>query len=235
MSGYRDRGPEGARRLRVALIDDHPMLLSGLVATLTAEPGAFLVVGRVRSVEDFEALTGLPDPDVVILDLQLPGGGRSGADAVAHLARRHRVVVLTQETDAGLLLAARAAGAAACLGKDQDTDTIRSVVTAVAHGEVVVDPIEARAVRQALAAVPEVEVTATEELVLELLVDGLSNAVIRRRLGIAAKTLETHISNIYRKLREAGVLDADRTAADRARVVEAHQRHAFRLTRRRRR
>jgi DNA-binding NarL/FixJ family response regulator len=234
VSEFQHRPRDGDRRLRVALIDDHPLLLAGLVAALTAEPDGFRVVGRVRSVEDFEALADLPDPDVVILDLDLPGG-LSGADAVAHLAARYRVVVLTQETDPGALIAARAAGAAVCIGKNHDPDTIRSLVTAVAQGEVVVDPLEAHAVRVAVADRPEIELTDTEGEVLELLVDGLSNAAIQRRLGVASKTLQTHITNIYRKLRDAGVLAAERTPRDRAQVVDAHRRHAFRVRLRRRR
>lgn len=212
--------------IRVAIVDDHPAIQTGLVAVLTTPPDPALIVARVASVEDLEALTGAPAPDVVLLDLNLPRG-LSGVAAVRHLASRYKVVVYTSETDPHRLLEARAAGASACLNKGVDNDTVRSLVTAVALGQEVFTAVDTEAMRQAVRACPAVELTPTQERVLDLMAEGLDNAAIRMRLGVSAKTVENHITAVYQQLRDAGVLGADPSAQDRRNVVSARRAAGF--------
>jgi two-component system, NarL family, response regulator LiaR len=215
------------RPIRVAIIDDHRVVRSGLAVDLRTDPPEFEVVASVESVEDFDALTGLPPPDVVIVDLTLRGQ-LSGVAAVEHVARTHPVLVFTQERNHERLLAARVAGAAVCLGKDVDAAVLRTMVASVARGEVVLGQSEAAAVRRVHARTPEVELSATEEQVLEYIVDGLSNKDICSRMRITPKTLGTHITNIYGVLRAVHVLPPDAHPSDRQKVVTAGREHRFR-------
>ena len=217
--------------IKVAIIDDHPVMLSGLVAVLTAPPQPFVIVGKVEAVEDFEALTGLPAPDVVLLDLDLPRGLR-GADAVRHLSSKYPVVVYTSEKDHRRLLQAREAGASACLPKIVDTETVRSVLRLVAGGEHAYTALDVDAARQTIKDFPAIELTLAQEVVLEMMSDGLDNAAILARLGITRKTLESHISSVFQQLRSVGILEEQARKGDRATAVAANRREDFAIKRR---
>lgn len=191
--------------IRVMLVDDHPVVRSGLRGMLANEPD-IEVVGEAGSGDEARAAAPALEPDVILMDLRMPGG--DGVTATGHLARIANVVVLTTyETDADIVRAV-AAGAVGYLLKDTPiTDLVRAI-RAAAQGETVLAPsVAARLVGTVRS--PRGHGLSERELeVLRLVADGASNAEIGRRLHISEATVKTHLLRSYQKL---GV--NDRTAA----------------------
>ncbi|MFC9974824.1 response regulator transcription factor [Spirillospora sp. NPDC127200] len=195
--------------LGVLIVDDHPMVREGLRGMLAAEPG-ITVVGEAESgARAVEAARELR-PEVVLMDLRMPGG--DGLDAVRRLAGGHRVVVLTTYDGDADIAAAVAAGAAGYLLKDVTRAELAAAVRTAASGGTALSP----AVAARLAARRDAPaLSAREGEVLALVARGLTNAEVGRRLHIGEATVKTHLLRIFTKL---GV--SDRTAA----VVTAMER-----------
>ncbi|WP_103936975.1 response regulator [Thermomonospora echinospora] len=192
--------------IKVLLVDDHPVVREGLRGMLTAEPG-LEVVGEAGGAAEAVAAVGLHEPDVVLMDLRMPGG--DGVEATARvLARRPatRVVVLTTyETDADILRAVEA-GAAGYLLKDATRQDLAQAVRAAARGETVLAPSVAAKLVSRMRA--PVDLSPREIEVLALVARGHTNAEIGRELFISEATVKTHLLRAFGKL---GV--GDRTAA----------------------
>lgn len=188
--------------LRVLIVDDHPVVREGLRGMLEREPD-IEVVGEAGSGGEAVAVVPLLRPDVVLMDLRMPGG--DGAEAIARLGAGERVLVLTTYEDDGEILRAVAAGAAGYLLKDVSRADLAAAVRAVARGETVLSPSVARLLdaRREAPALSE-----REREVLELVAEGLTNAAIGRRLYIGEATVKTYLLRVYAKL---GV--SDRTSA----------------------
>ena len=214
--------------VEVVVVDDHPMFRLGMVALLSSLPD-IEVVGEAGSVAEAVAVVDRTEPDLVIMDLQLPDG--SGITATEQLlARRPQtgVLVVTMFSDDDAVFAAMRAGARGYLVKGAGQDEIERAVRAVANGEVILGPPIAQraaalfAVRRAAAPSPFPELTEREHEVLELLARGLDNQAIAHRLVISDKTVRNHVSNVFTKLqvpdrpraivkaREAGMGDEHR-------------------------
>ncbi|MEU1150356.1 response regulator [Streptomyces sp. NPDC005863] len=195
--------------IRVVLADDHPVVREGLRAMLGAEPG-LAVVGEASSGPRAEALVAELRPDIVLMDLRMPGGG--GVDSIERMAAAGlacRVIVLTTyETDRDILRAVEA-GAAGYLLKDLARGELAAAVRAAARGETVLAPsVAARLVDQLRARPERPRLSARETAVLRLVAEGCTNAEIGRRLYVAESTVKTHLLRIF------GKLDVDdRTAA----------------------
>ncbi|MET7363501.1 response regulator transcription factor [Streptomyces sp. NPDC005562] len=195
--------------IRVVLADDHPVVREGLRAMLGAEPG-LAVVGEASSGPRAEALVAELRPDIVLMDLRMPGGG--GVDSIERMAAAGlacRVIVLTTyETDRDILRAVEA-GAAGYLLKDLARGELADAVRAAARGETVLAPsVAARLVDQLRARPERPRLSARETAVLRLVAEGCTNAEIGRRLYVAESTVKTHLLRIF------GKLDVDdRTAA----------------------
>ena len=192
--------------IRILIADDHAAFRSGLSALLRTQPG-FLLTGEAQTgVEAVEMALEL-QPDVVIMDLNMPGldgisATRQIVDASPHIA----VLVLTMADDDAALFDAVRAGARGYVLKGADRGELSRAIRAVASGEAIFGPDVARRLMaffaeapRAAAAFPELSVRERE--VLELVARGLSNQQIVDRLVISPKTVRNHVSNIFSKLR----------------------------------
>jgi DNA-binding NarL/FixJ family response regulator len=206
--------PAGSGPVRVLVADDHPVVRAGLRALLSAEPG-LAVVAEAGSGEETVLMARQHQPDVVLMDLRMPGAG--GLTAIRQLSADQpgvRVVVLTTyDSDADILPAVEA-GAAGYLLKDTPRDTLVGAIFAAARGETVLAPsVAGRLVNRLRAAPPEAPaaretLSARETEVLMLAGRGLTNAQIGRELFVSEATVKTHLLRAYAKL---GV--SSRTAA----------------------
>ncbi|MFJ3580856.1 response regulator [Streptomyces sp. NPDC090127] len=194
--------------ITLLIVDDHPVVRDGLrgmfTAATTGDDAGFLVLGEapdgVRGVE----LALRLDPDVVLMDLRMPGG--NGVDAIAELARRgarSRVLVLTTyDTDTDTLPAIEA-GATGYLLKDAPREELFAAVRAAAEGRTVLSPaVASRLVSRVRtpAAPVDTSLSAREREVLELVAKGTSNRAIAAELFISEATVKTHLTHIYAKL-----------------------------------
>ncbi len=188
----------------VLIADDHPVFLEGLHALLAGVPDLD-VVGR--AVTGTEAVSHAADlrPDVVVVDLNMPGPG--GIATVREIGRRApdtRVLVLTMYDDDSLVFDAVRAGALGYVLKGADPEEVILAVRTVASGEAVFGAALARRMADWFAqpALPEPfsRLTQRERDVLELLAQGLRNAAIAERLGLSLKTVRNLVSSVLTKL-----------------------------------
>jgi DNA-binding NarL/FixJ family response regulator len=209
-------GARSGAKIRVLIADDHPMVRQGLRVFLELEPD-LEVVGEASDGAEAAALTAQLLPDVVLLDLVMPGvDGLAALEQLAEQGLADRALVVTSFGEYRSALPALRAGARGYISKEVDPAALATAVRAVAAGHVLIGPQVAEAlVAQAGAAgalntvgQPGPQLTAREREVLELIAAGRSNREIARALGLAEKTVKTHVSNVLMKL---GV--ADRTQA----------------------
>ncbi len=188
----------------------------GLRASLNSVDG-FAVVGEAGSGEDAVEIVGEVLPDVVLMDIQMPGIG--GIEATRRICAHHpdcAVLMLTMYGEDEFVLAALRAGARGYLLKGaQQADVIRTI-TAVANGDAVLGHDVATRLLAVLttpptAAAPFPQLTGREREILSLLANGMTNGPIARRLNLSPRTVANHISNILTKI----------GAADRAQAVIA--------------
>lgn len=184
-------------RIRVLLVDDHYLIRVGLANVLSFEPD-IEVCAEAESGDDALELYRLHRPDVTVMDLRMPG-----TDGLATLAALHRecpgarVIILSNYTGADEIHAALQGGAASYLPKTVGQPELLKAIRLVAQGRTYVPPEIAVRLAERL---PCDELTAREHEVLALVVEGVSNAEIARRLGIAGGTVKNHISSIFEKL-----------------------------------
>ncbi|MFF6804883.1 response regulator [Streptomyces sp. NPDC012616] len=194
--------------VRILIVDDHPVVRFGLRGMLEAYDD-LRVVGEAGSGDEAIVLASTTRPDVVLMDLRMPG--TDGASATARIRQEHpgvRVLVLTTyEGDADILPAIEA-GATGYLLKDTPIGSLTDAIRAAARGETVLaPPVAARLVTHLQAPAGE-QLTPREVQVLGLVARGLSNSEIGRQLYIGEATVKTHLLRTFVKL---GV--NDRTAA----------------------
>lgn len=194
-----------AAPLRVLVVDDHPVVRRGLSALVATLPG-FVVVGEAVDGESGVKEALLSTPDVVVMDLAMPGiGGLEAVRRIAAAAPQVAVLVLTMHEDDDTVLAALRAGARGYLLKGAEQDAIESALRAVASGQTVIAPGVAARLLQATPGAPGggaafPELTAREHEVLERIARGWSNAAIATALGLSPKTVSNHISALFAKL-----------------------------------
>ncbi|HEY0118272.1 MAG TPA: response regulator transcription factor [Cellulomonas sp.] len=192
----------------VLLVDDHQLLRHGL-ATLLDAAGGIQVVAQAGDGASAVSLAVASRPDVVLMDLSMPG--IDGVEATRRLLAElpsARVVVLTAFSDRERVGAAMDAGAIGYLLKDSEPDEVVAAVRAAARGHVPLDPRVAGALLPSATRSPLDDLSAREREVLELLAQGLANKQIGRSLGISERTVKVHVGHVFRAL---GV--ADRTSA----------------------
>ena len=196
--------------IRIVVADDHPMFRAGVVSTLTAS-GDIVVVGEADDAAGAVAMTRQQLPDVVLLDITMPGGGLNAARDIAAACPATRVVMLTASADEDDLLAAMKAGATGYVLKGAGASELLGVVRSVCAGEVYVAPALAWSLLRELSSPrtsPLDELTAREREVLEGVAEGLSNQEIADRMGLAEKTIKHYMTNILGKLQVRSRVEA---------------------------
>jgi DNA-binding NarL/FixJ family response regulator len=186
--------------IRVLIVDDHPVVRDGLRGMLAREPG-LEVVGEASDGSEALAAVGSLAPDVVLMDLRMPGMG--GVDAIRALADRGaaaRVLVLTTyDTDSDVVPALEA-GATGYLLKDSPRDELVRAIRAAARGEAVLAPSVAKRLVSQLRAPAQDTLSDRELEVLALIARGETNRGAAARLFISEATVKTHLLHIYAKL-----------------------------------
>ena len=199
-----------APTIRVVLVDDHAVVRRGL-GSLLAGVADIEVVGEASDGDEAVDVVRELRPDVVMMDLQMPG--TDGVEATRRITDEELadVLVLTSFSDAERIVAALDAGAVGYLLKDAAPDDVVEGVRAVHRGESPIHPRVARQLLGARGAGPAgggVELSPREREVLGLVREGLANKQIARRLGITERTVKAHLTSVFGRI---GV--ADRTQA----------------------
>lgn len=195
------------RRIRVAVVDDHPLFRRGIISLLETLEHVD-VVGDAASVDEAIDLVASATPDVVLMDLDL--NGESGIDATKAITRRHpqvAVLVLTMLGDDQSLFAAMRAGARGYLLKVASPREVERAIHAVGDGEVLFGAdVAARAVSYLSGSAgkaperPFPELTERETEVLDLVARGLDNGSIARTLVLTSKTVRNYVYGIISKI-----------------------------------
>jgi DNA-binding NarL/FixJ family response regulator len=193
-------------RLRVVIADDQPMMRAGFKAVLEAT-GSIEVVAEAATGEEAVAAAEAHRPDVVLMDIRMPG--MDGIEATRRLPRQRVLILTTFGLDEYIIEALRA-GASGFLLKDAPTREVVEAVRAVAAGDAVLAPAVTRQLldqvgRRLPAAVSRTpdglgELTDREQEVLRMLAIGMSNAEIATALVVSEPTVKTHVSNLLGKL-----------------------------------
>ena len=200
-----------ADAIRVLVVDDHEVVREGLRTFLRLQEGID-VVGEAGDGVEAVAEVGRLAPDVVLMDLEMPRLDGVGAMQQIRTARSEtRVIVLTSFGDDEKLLPAVRAGAAGYLLKSAPPQEVVRAIRAAHEGEAVIDPKAAGRLLEALAREPPPmqDLTPRERDVLTCVCHGMSNKQIARELGLAEKTVKTHVGHILAKL---GVTDRTQAA-----------------------
>jgi len=201
--------------IRLVVADDHPLFRKGLRALFGSIPD-LVVVGEAETGADAVDSCLTLQPDVILMDLQMPGG--SGIQATREIAAASpsvRVLVVTLFEDDDSVFAALRAGARGYILKDTDEDKMVRAIRAVANGEAIFGPaIAARVLAFFASGRPDVppqvfpSLTEREREILGLMARGQSNPVIARSLSLSPKTIANHVSNIFSKLQVADRVEA---------------------------
>lgn len=206
--------------LTVFIADDHPVFRKGLRALLASMPEIELV-GEATTGEEAILQAEQLQPDVILMDLHMPGGGGLPAiRQIVHTSPHIRILVVTMFQDDDSVFAALRAGARGYVLKDMNDEDISRAILAVGRGEAIFSPAIAErmiaffSTRPALPSEIFPELTASERNVLKLMSQGASNDTIARELSFSPKTVRNYVSNIFNKLQVA-----DRAQA----IVKARQ------------
>jgi DNA-binding NarL/FixJ family response regulator len=201
--------------VRVVVVDDHAVFREGL-QSLLGRVDHIVVVGQAATTQEAVDITEATKPDVVLMDLNIPGGG--GEIATAAIVARHpdvSVLVLTMHTDDRHLRRALQAGAHGYLVKDAEPEAIIRSIAAVHDGQVIFSPDIGLHLIAASSADPTGDrpfpsLTPREREILDRLARGLRNEAIAARMGISVKTIQNSVSAILLKL---GAIDRAQAVA----------------------
>ncbi len=202
-----------AERTSILVADDHPLFREGVVHSLAAEPD-FDVVGQACCGEDALRMACDLVPDVVMLDITMPGwGGIATAEKIRTACPATKVLMLTVAEDEDKLLASFKAGARAYVLKGVSAHELARVVRSVARGDVYVTPSLAAGILVTLTRSPAPQdplegLTERESEILKLVVQGLTNREIGDRLHLSEKTIKHYITNILEKLHVRSRMEA---------------------------
>lgn len=203
-------------RLRILLADDHPMFLEGLASNLQGEE-ELEVAGQAADGNEAVRLAELLQPDVILMDVNMPG--KNGIEATREIIRTSPhigILILTMFDDDASVFSAMRSGARGYLLKGAQKEEIVRAIHAVGDGEAIFSATIARkmmfyfdAIVNKTENVQFPQLTAREREVLQWIAHDLSNVNIARKLGLSLKTVRNHVSNILSKLQ----------AADRAQAI----------------
>ncbi len=195
-------------KIRLMLVDDHPVVREGLAGMLAGQPD-FDVVATAKDGAEAVKLDATHTPDVILMDLRMPG--MDGVTAIGEIKEKRPfaniLVLTTYDSDADILRAIEA-GATGYLLKDTPREELYRAIRAAANGESVLAPAVAARLMTRMRAPAEENLSAREIEVLQFVAKGASNREIGKGLHISTATVKTHLIHIFNKL---GV--TDRTAA----------------------
>jgi DNA-binding NarL/FixJ family response regulator len=217
----------------VLIADDHPLVLSGLRALLETLDGIEVVGSAVNGREAVTLAVSL-QPDVVVMDLQMPE--LDGVEATRQITERlpgTAVLALTMHDDDASVFAAIRAGARGYLLKGAGQEDVARAIAAVSRGEAIFGPTVAGRLLQFFASGPESakppfpQLTVREREILDLMAGGLTNAEIGQRLFLSSKTVSNNVTVIFDKLQVAGrpraIVQARNAGLGRLGPAEGHQ------------
>ncbi len=206
--------------IRILIADDNPEFREGLRGLLAGALDT-AVVGEATTGDQAIALAGRLQPDVILMDLKMPGlNGIEATRRIAAALPHIGILVVTMFEDDDSVFAAMRAGARGYLLKDADQEDLLRAIQAVSRGEAIFSPAIARRLMQYFGAPPAAspqafpELTEREREVLRLLAQGLTNAAIAERLFLSPRTVKSHVAHIYGKLGVDNRAAATRFAVD---------------------
>ncbi len=196
--------------LRVLIADDHPLFRHGLSTLLNASPD-FEVVGEATSGEEVVTTAAKLQPDVVLMDIHMPGGnGIEATRRILHTSPHIRILIITMFEDDASVFTAMRAGARGYMLKDAQKADMLAAIRAVGRGEAIFSPtIATRLIDFFAAPRPAVppqafpELTEREREILDLIAKGHSNTEIATRLVLSPNTVRNYVSNVFSKLQVA--------------------------------
>lgn len=196
-------------KLTVMIADDHPVFRKGLRALLSSVPEIELI-GEASTGHEIIELAESLQPDVILMDLQMPeGGGLNAIRQIIATSPHIRVLVVTMFEDDDSIFAAMRAGARGYVLKDMDDTDISRAILSVGRGDAIFSPaIAARLInyfntRPALPVELFPDLTDSERKVLKLMASGENNNAIASKLSLSNKTVRNYVSNIFTKLQVA--------------------------------
>jgi two-component system nitrate/nitrite response regulator NarL len=219
-----------ARKIRVAVVDDHPMMRRGVSETLSEEADLELV-GAGASAQDALRLAKQERPDLILLDIALPGGGIEAATEIAKSCPEVKVIILTVREDRATVNAALRAGAKGYIVKGVEGPELVSTLRRVNSGQSYVTPALAAqllaadrnaglaSVADATPGAPGARLTTREQQIVDLLGNGLSNQEIAEELDLTESTIKHYMTRILQKLgfrnrTEAAIFARTRSVTD---------------------
>lgn len=196
--------------LRILIADDHPLFRSGMHALLAADAET-VVIGEATTGAEAISLAASLQPDVILMDLQMPGvGGIEATRRIQHTSPQIRILVVTMYEDDHSVFTAMRAGAHGYLLKGASPDEVLRAIAAVGSGEAIFSPSIATRLIDFFAhlqptALPQAlpELTEREHEILTLIAQGQSNPVIAKHLALSPKTVSNYVSTIFSKLQVA--------------------------------
>jgi DNA-binding NarL/FixJ family response regulator len=196
--------------LRVLIADDHPLFRKGMRALVESLPG-MEVAGEAANGDDVIALAATLEPDIILMDLQMPGGsGLIATRTILNASPHIRILIVTLFDDIESVFTALRAGARGYVLKDAGEGAMARAIQAVGRGEAIFSPAVATRLMDYFAAphpaVPKElfpALTEREREVLGLIAQGHTNADIARHLSLSIKTVHNYVSNIFSKLQVA--------------------------------
>lgn len=191
--------------IRIAIVDDHPLFREGVARSL-GEIGGFELVGEGASAEDAERLVRASAPDILMLDISMPGGGLNALASILSAVPEQKIVMLTvSETNADVAQALKA-GARGYVLKGVGSKSLSEILRDVASGQSYVSPtLSARLLSDLLQPTgrkpdPLSQLTGREAEILRLVAEGLSNKEVAARLSLQEKTVKHHMTRVLAKL-----------------------------------
>ncbi|MFW2229753.1 response regulator [Rhizobium sp. CRRU65] len=184
--------------ITIAIVDDHPLFREGVSRSLS-EIEDFVVVDEGASADDATMLVAAQRPDVVLLDVSMPGGGIEAISEIVVRSSQTKVLMLTASEEVDPLVAALRRGAAGYVVKGIGSRGLAEAIRTVAGGSRYISPTMRAKVEKSLFDRPA-SLTARETEVIELVAEGLSNKHIGRQLNLQEKTIKHHMTEILSKL-----------------------------------
>lgn len=196
--------------IRVLIVDDHAIVRNGLAQLLETTDDLELV-GAARDGDQAVTMAAELQPDVILMDLSMPGtDGIAATGRIVAANPSAHVLVLTSFSDKTRILDALQAGAEGYLLKHSEPEVILTGIRDIVADGSPLDPKAARVLlTNRRSPGPDTQLTVREQEVLEMIGDGLPNKTIARRLGISERTVKSHLTNVYQRL---GVTDRTQAA-----------------------